>query len=253
MDAINMPEPAAATGGTVGMVAVAIICKTPAPGKSKTRLSPPLRPEECAAISACFIQDLARTIGSLDPARASGHAVYTPAGSEAELRRLLPGGFGLTLQGEGDLGDRLHKGIADLLAEGHAGAILVNSDSPTLPPAILQAAVEATAAGDRVVLCPAVDGGYTLIGLSVAHRRLFEEIPWSTEVVFRLTLERAREVGLPVVVLDPWYDIDDASSYATLESEIAGQRPDFANASVPLHDAPATRRFLEQRRASTAA
>ncbi|WP_421991776.1 TIGR04282 family arsenosugar biosynthesis glycosyltransferase [Roseococcus sp.] len=248
MDAITSRK-----GRAMGKVAVAIICKTPAPGKSKTRLSPPLRPEECAAISACFIQDLARTIGALDPATAAGYAVYTPEGSEAELRRLLPSGFGLTLQGEGDLGARLHKGIADLLEEGHSGAILVNSDSPTLPPAILQAAVDATAGGDRVVLCPAVDGGYTLIGLSVAHRRLFEDIPWSTEVVFRLTLERATELGLPVVILDPWYDIDDAASYATLEDEMAGNRPDFASWSVPLHDAPATRRFLAQRRAGTAA
>lgn len=253
MAAIAVSGQASAKGRARGTVAVAIICKTPAVGKSKTRLSPPLRPEECAAISACFIQDLASTIGSLNAATASGHAVYTPEGSEAELRRLLPAGFGLTLQGEGDLGDRLHKGIADLLAKGHAGAILVNADSPTLPTALLQAAVEATAAGDRVVLCPAIDGGYTLIGLAVAHRRLFEDIPWSTGIVFRLTLERAREIGLPVVVLDPWYDIDDAGSYATLEDEMAGNRPDFANPSVPLQDAPATRRFLAQRRAGTAA
>ncbi len=246
-------QPAPGKDSRQGTVAVAIICKTPAPGKSKTRLSPPLRPEECAAISACFIQDLASTIGGLDPASAAGYAVYTPAGSETELRRLLPSEFGLVLQGEGNLGDRLHKGIADLLAEGHAGAIMVNSDSPTLPPAILQAAVEATAAGDRVVLCPAIDGGYTLIGLSEAHRHLFEDIPWSTEVVFQKTLDRARDMDLPVVVLDPWYDIDDASSYATLEAEMAGERPAFADAAMPLQDAPATRRFLAQRRAGNAA
>jgi len=245
----TVPVRALAKGQPMGTVAVAIICKTPAPGKSKTRLSPPLRPEECAEISACFIQDLARTIGTLDPATAAGYAVYTPLGSEAALRRLLPGEFGLVLQGEGDLGDRLHKGIADLLAEGHAGAILVNSDSPTLPPAILQAAVEATAAGDRVVLCPAIDGGYTLIGLSEAHRHLFDDIPWSTDAVFRLTLERAKEMDLPVVVLDPWYDIDDAASYATLEAELAGQRPAFARPAVPPQDAPATRGFLARRRA----
>jgi rSAM/selenodomain-associated transferase 1 len=246
----TVPAQGPEKGQPMGTVAVAIICKTPIPGKSKTRLSPPLRPAECAAISACFIQDLASTIGGLDPATAAGYAVYTPEGSEAALRRLLPGKFGLVLQGEGDLGDRLHKGIADLLAAGHPGAILVNSDSPTLPPAILQAAVDATAAGDRVVLCPAVDGGYTLIGLSQAHRHLFDDIPWSTDVVFRLTLERAKEMDLPVVVLDPWYDIDDASSYATLEAEMAGERPAFANPATPPQDAPATRRFLAHRHAT---
>ena len=115
-------------------VAVAIVCKTPAPGKSKTRLSPPLRPEECASISSCFIQDLSRTIGLLaQDADVTGVALYTPRGSEAALRTLLPDDFELTAQCDGDFGERLLQGTVDLLAAGHAGAILVNSDSPTLP------------------------------------------------------------------------------------------------------------------------
>ena len=152
-------------------IAVAIVCKTPAAGKSKTRLSPPLKPEECAAISACFIRDLAATMHSLaaDGDVVAG-AVYTPQGSEAELRKLLPDGFHLTLQGEGDLGARLLKGTADLIEAGFGGAILVNSDSPTLPKSILRAAVDAVRQGDNVVLSPAFDGGYTLIGLSKPHR-----------------------------------------------------------------------------------
>ena len=230
-------------------VAVAIICKTPSPGKSKTRLSPPLRPEECAEISGCFIADLGAAITGLDPATAP-YAVYTPAGSEPALRRLLPEPCGFVLQGEGDLGDRLRQGIADLLAAGHLGAILINSDSPTLPPEILQAAVAALHGGDRVVLSPAYDGGYTLIGLTRLHPRLFEDIVWSTATVFAQTLERAREIGLPVVVLDPWYDIDDATSYAMLEAELDGIPPPFAKAARPLRDAPLTRHFVEARRAA---
>ena len=65
--------------------------------------------------------------------------------------------------------------------------------------------------GDNVVLSPAADGGYTLIGLSKPHARLFADIPWSTSEVYRLTLERAREIGLPVVEVPGWYDVDDAS------------------------------------------
>lgn len=231
----------------MGSIAVAIICKTPAAGASKTRLSPPLRPDECAAISACFIQDLGNTIAALDHPAAKPCAVYTPAGTEADLLRILPG-FALTLQGEGDLGDRLLKGVEDLLRAGHAGAILINSDSPTLPPAILLAAVEAVLAGDRMVISPALDGGYTLIGLSRSHARLFENIPWSTETVFELTMRRAKEIGLPAVVLDTWYDVDDAHSYRMLESELGGSRPAFASAGLALCDAPATRRFVEERR-----
>ncbi len=233
-------------------VAVCIICKTPAPGKSKTRLSPPLLPEECAEISACFIRDLSSTIASLsEDGRAEGHAVYTPQGSETALRALLPEGFGLVLQGEGDLGARLNKGINDLIAAGHAGAILINSDSPTLPRAILEAAVDAVLDGDNVVLSPALDGGYTLVGLSRPHPRLFEDIPWSTGDVYRLTLERAREIDIPVVELDGWYDVDDAASYAMLADELDGRLPDFARHEA--QDAPNTRAFVRRRGARSAA
>jgi uncharacterized protein len=231
----------------VSSVAVAVICKTPRPGRSKTRLSPPLRPEECAGISACFIQDLAGTIASLTgDGRADGYAVYTPAGTEAELRALLPAGFGLVLQCDGDLGRRLDKGINDLIAAGHAGAILINSDSPTLPHAVLAAAVDAVLSGDRLVISPAFDGGYTLIGLSKPHPHLFKDIPWSTDVVYELTLQRAREIGLPSIVLDGWYDVDDGASYAMLERELDGVRPPFANRTGA--EAPKTRAFVRRRR-----
>jgi uncharacterized protein len=232
-------------------VAAAIICKTPMAGKSKTRLSPPLMPSECAEISSCFIRDLSATIYAL---AADGDvapcAVYTPLGSETALRRLLPDGFNLFLQGEGDLGARLLKGVGDLLAAGYAGAILINSDSPTLPKAILRAAVDAVRQGDNMVLSPAFDGGYTLVGLSRPHARLFEDIPWSTADVYSLTLQRAREVGLPVVNVPGWYDVDDAASFRMLEDEFAGIKPDFAPAHIAGAEAPATRRFLRARQSA---
>ncbi|MEP7029618.1 MAG: TIGR04282 family arsenosugar biosynthesis glycosyltransferase [Pseudolabrys sp.] len=231
-----------------GTVAVAIICKTPIAGQSKTRLSPPLKPEECAALSACFIRDLSQTIQSLaDDGGVTGYAVYTPQGSEASLRQLLPQHFALTLQGEGDLGERLLRGTADLLAAGHAGAILVNSDSPTLPKAILRQAVDAVRSGDNVTLSPALDGGYTLVGLSKVHARLFANIPWSTPEVYDLTLARARDIGLPVKNVPGWYDVDDAASFQMLEDELAGRPPAFAEPGLVGADAPATRGFLRER------
>lgn len=235
----------------MGTVAVGIICKTPAAGKSKTRLSPPLRPEECAALSACFICDLAYTIDEV--ARrggAAGVALYTPVGSEAALRRLLPGEFALIPQIEGDFGERIFQGLTDIIATGYDGAILINSDSPTLPAAILSAAIDAVRQGDNVVLSPAHDGGYTLVGIAKPRRRLFEDITWSTGVVYEQTLARAGEIGLPVATVPMWYDIDDAASLAMLEAELAGERPPFS--ATAGADAPATRRFLMARRASRA-
>lgn len=225
-------------------VAVAILCKTPAAGFSKTRLSPPLQPGECAELSACFIRDLALTIAGLR--HVTPYAVYTPRGSETALRALLPPSFRIHLQTDGDFGVRLRTAIVDLLAAGHAGAILVNSDSPTLPVSILQAAVEATRAHDAVVLSPALDGGYTLIGLSKLHSRLFDDVPWSTPDVYRITLERAREAGLQVVNVPGWYDIDDGETLRLLEDELAG-RPLPLDHGIRGADARHTRAFMTHR------
>ena len=239
----------ASDGSCVKTVAVAIMCKMPIAGKSKTRLTPPLHPAESAALSACFISDLSNTIQSLaDEDDVTGYAVYTPNGTDAHLRRLLPESFKLWLQGEGDLGARLLKGTADLLDAGHEAAVLVNSDSPTLPKAILREAVNAARRGDNVTLSPALDGGYTLIGLSRPHARLFENVPWSTSEVYRCTLERAREIGLPVINVPGWYDVDDPVSLGMLEDEISGRHPGFAEPGLVGADAPATRNFLRQRR-----
>jgi rSAM/selenodomain-associated transferase 1 len=232
-------------------VAVAIVCKAPEPGRSKTRQSPPLRPEECAAISACFIQDLAATIGALAAdGDVTGYALYTPRGSEPALRRLLPERFDLAPQCDGDFGMRLIQGTRDLLNAGHRGVILVNSDSPTLPRPILRAAVDATRRNDGVVLGPAFDGGYTLIGLSKPHDRLFEDIPWSTGAVYALTLERAQELGLSVHSVPGWYDVDDEESLQMLEQEFSGRPPGFS--AMAGADAPMTRGFLKARAASLA-
>ena len=231
----------------VGSVAVGIFCKTPAAGQSKTRLSPPLRPEECAALSACFIRDLAGTVEEVtQDSTAVGYAVYTPAGSEAGLRKLLPASFRLLLQSPEEFGVRLTAAMRALLSR-HDGAILLNADSPTLPAAILRAAVDATLRGDSVVLSPALDGGYTLIGLSRLHERLFVDIPWSTAEVYQRTVARAAEIGVPVTKLPGWYDVDDASSLALLLAELDGKAPALAQFGLRGAPAAATRAHFAAR------
>jgi rSAM/selenodomain-associated transferase 1 len=229
----------------VKTVAVGIFCKTPLPGQSKTRLSPPLRPDECADLSACFIRDLTATIQEVArEGDVTGYAVYTPVGTETALRALLPPGFRLLAQCAGGFGTRLETATRQLL-DAHAGAILVNSDSPTLPAAILRQAVDATRRGGAVVLSPAHDGGYTLIGVSQLHARLYADIPWSTAQVHRMTEERAAEIGLPVVNVPGWYDVDDGESLALLEAELAGAPSRFSGGAA----APATRAYLSARSA----
>ena len=210
-------------------IAVGIICKTPAAGFCKTRLSPPLAPEDCAGLSACFIRDLTNTIADVaTDCGAVPYAVYTPIGSEDALRAILPHDFRLQPQVEGGFGVRLKTGLADLLRAGHSGAILVNSDSPTLPATILRRAVNALHQKRGIVLSPAFDGGYTLIGVSEINDELFEDMPWSTPDVYRLTVERACEIGRPVFNVPGWYDIDDAQSLNILRNEFAGHPLPFS-------------------------
>src|SRR5262249_23664202 len=96
-----------------------------------------------------------------------------------------------------------------------------NGDSPTLPTErLVQAARHLEEPGDRVVLGPAADGGYYLIGLRGLHQRLFEDIDWSTERVYRQTIMRAGEIGLPVTELGEWYDVGGEDSLTRLASEL---------------------------------
>src|SRR5262249_20695155 len=120
-----------------------------------------------------------------------------------------------------NFGDCLFTAIDQVLARGHAGAVVLNSDSPTLPPALLVATARVLAQpGDRAVLGPSSDGGYYLLGLKAPHRRLFEDVAWSTEEVARQTRERAAEIGLETHVLPEWYDVDDIASLRLLCGEV---------------------------------
>jgi rSAM/selenodomain-associated transferase 1 len=226
--------------------ALGIMCKAPRPGACKTRLAALLGSERAAGLSACFLRDVAAAIEGV-PERLGrrGYGIYAPAGAETDLRALLPPSFQLVLQADADFGAVLLNATRHLLDAGHSCAVLVNADSPTLPPRLL---VDALAAlrrpGDRVVLGPAVDGGYCLIGLKAAHGRLFQDIPWSTPDVFRATRERAGEIALPEVVLPAWYDVDDAETFGYLEAELAGIPPPFASAGLVGGAAAATRAFL---------
>lgn len=234
--------------------AISIVCKTPLPGGGKSRLRPLLGVDGAAALSACFIRDVAAAIEAVPEAIGRrGYAIYAPAGSEAALRPLLPPGWGLVARQDDNLGVVLHGSIADFLGRGHDCAVVINADSPTLPPLLVAAAVAALRApGERAVFGPATDGGYYLVGLKHPHRRLFEDVPWSTAAVMATTLERAAEIGLDVTLLPTWYDIDDAATFALLEEELAGRALPFALPGLAGGPAAHTRAFLAGRAMSAA-
>jgi len=201
------------------------MAKAPRPGDAKTRLVPPLSAEEAARLSACFIRDAVENIAAAAlQAPIEGHIAYSPPDAAAALASLLPDGTRLLPSRRPGLAESLFDAADDLLTAGYGAVCLVNSDSPTLPTSLLVEAAQALAApGDRLVLGQAEDGGYYLIGLKQAHARLFEDIAWSTPIVFAQTIERARELGLEPVVLPAWYDVDDVASLHRLYAELLGE------------------------------
>ena len=209
------------------------MCKAPQPGRAKTRLAAIIGAEVAATLSACFLRDVAAAIAAI-PADVgyTGYGVYAPAGAESVLRHVLPPSFRLLLQVDADFGNVLHGAARDLLLAGHDCALLVNGDSPTLPTRLMVDAIAALRRpGDRMVLGPAADGGYYLIGLKYAHRHIFSDIPWGTSSVARLTRERAGEIGLETALLPEWYDIDDAETLDWLRAELAGRSTRFHGGS----------------------
>jgi rSAM/selenodomain-associated transferase 1 len=219
-----------------GLCAIAVMAKTPEVGRSKTRLCPPLRPEQAATLSAAFLRDTTENLrDAARDAPIARYAAYAPIGTEHSLRehlapgtRLIPadGSIPPTPGVEG-FGSCLLHAIRGMLAEGHEAACVLSSDIPTLPTDYLvQAALASlapprTAAG-RIVLGACDDGGYYLLGMTAPHASLFADIAWSTARVAEATRARARALGLELFELEPWYDVDDADGLATLLEERAG-------------------------------
>ena len=126
---------------------------------------------------------------------------FGPPGSENFFKENLGADIGLIEVWLPDFGDCLFTAIDRLLAA-HDSAVVLNSDSPTLPTALLVETARVLAQpGDRAVIGPSTDGGYYLLGIKERHRGLFEGISWSTEHVMRQTLQRAEELGIDVHVL----------------------------------------------------
>jgi len=230
-----------------GKYAFAVMVKAPRSGEVKTRLVPPLCAQEASRLSACFVKDIvANLLAVAESVPIDCYAAYSPPGSETLFHEFLPPQVRLLAPRSIGLANSLPDAVEDLIAGGYAGACLLNADSPTLPTSLLTEAITSLSApGDRVVLGPATDGGYYLIGLKHPHRRLFHDIAWSTERVYRQTAERAASIGLELVTLPVWYDVDDAASLSWLCRELLEGRappPCSRNGYVASH----TRDYLRE-------
>jgi len=197
---------------------VAIMAKAPRPGEVKTRLCPPLAPEEAADLARAFVLDAVERVAGVD--RSAVVIAFAPAEAAGEFRALAPG-VSLIPQRGGDLGERMAGVFEDLQAAGARRVVLMGTDAPTLPRAHVDEAVRRLAGDADVVLGPSEDGGYHLIGLGAPHPELFRDMAWSTPAVLAETRARARIRGLRVAELPAWFDVDTGLDLERLERELA--------------------------------
>jgi rSAM/selenodomain-associated transferase 1 len=195
---------------------VQVFAKAPDPGRVKTRLAPALGEGGAAVLAA----RLARRAIETALAAAIGPVELWCAPDVAhDFFRVCARRHGVALraQGDGDLGARMHRAMSDGLAR-HARCVLVGCDVPEMSPGDLAAAAEALAADAEIVLGPAEDGGYWLIGASAARAELFDGLPWGSDAVLDETRRRARAHGLSLHELPSRWDLDRPEDLARLRA-----------------------------------
>ncbi|MGQ0713053.1 MAG: TIGR04282 family arsenosugar biosynthesis glycosyltransferase [Gemmatimonadaceae bacterium] len=190
--------------------ALVIFARAPEPGQVKTRIA-----AELGAMAAVEIyRTLATRVISAALAGTSYRVTvaYSPRDGESVVRAWLGPSPALRPQCDGDLGARMACAVGDELARGAERVIVIGTDCPEVTPAVIEDAFARLERSD-VVLGPAADGGYYLIGMSRLHRALFDDVPWSSPDTLRVTRERARASGLRVELLGELRDVDTASDW----------------------------------------
>jgi len=190
---------------------VAILAKAPIPGFAKTRLIPAI-----GAHAAAVLQErlTARAVRTAVDAKIGPVTLWCTPDCAYRTFRELAAQFAIRLreQPTGDLGARMLSAMRD------GPSLVIGTDCPALTPPLMQDAARALRSHD-VVLVPADDGGYVLIGSNMPQPGLFNDIAWSTAQVMAQTRERARTLGLRVYELAPLWDVDVDSDLARMERE----------------------------------
>ena len=226
------------------MNAFGLFVKQPVPGRVKTRLAAGLGADRAAELYTAFVTDLADRFRTTADRRTLG---FTPNDTPAReyFNHIAQTDFTLWPQPDVSLGERIQAFFEEQFATGAERVVLIGSDSPSLPVAIVEDAFEQLAKAD-VVLGPATDGGYyligqrKLIGQSKASRPIFDDIDWSESRVLTQTVERVAACHATLALLTPWYDIDTQDDLTLLQGHLAAMQ----HAGTPL-DLPNVTRVLK--------
>jgi rSAM/selenodomain-associated transferase 1 len=192
-----------------------IFVRAPRLGEVKTRLAHAIGKEAALRAYRVLLGQLLENLESLQNVELR----FTPDAGRAELAPWLRPGWALMPQGEGDLGERLGRAFQESFAEGCQRVVIIGSDCPAVSVTDIESAWRALLTND-VVLGPASDGGYWLIGLRGPQAGLLENVPWSTASVLETTLARVRNAGLTFHCLRELTDIDTAEDWKKLNRTI---------------------------------
>jgi uncharacterized protein len=199
-----------------GDCTLVIMAKAPQSGKVKTRLAPHLPASAVPGFYRCLLDDTLALARSLKTVQV---AIMCPAADVNELAAVA----GDDVRVVGQIGDGLAAGLTSVFEHfvngGRHRTIAFNSDSPHLPPSVLDAAFAMIASHD-VVVGPTHDGGYYLVGAKAQHPSLFEHDGMGTTSALERLLSRARALGLSVGFTPSFYDIDVASDLMQLAAEL---------------------------------
>ena len=192
--------------------------RCPVPGAVKTRLSPPLSPDQASELYRAFLSDLFRRVS-----RPGKHdiTIFYSGDDPGTLDGLVPPRARLEPQRGNDLGERLRNAFGLLLKDGAADmpAVIIGSDSPDIPVTYIKRAFQKLRHRD-VVVGPAVDGGYYLVGLKDPAPGIFDDISWGEEVVYEQTLRAIEALDLTMGTLPYWYDVDSFEGLRTLKNSV---------------------------------
>ena len=211
--------------------ALIVFAKAPVPGRVKTRLQSLLSPSEAARLYEAFLAD------SLDQYRSLGCDILLYLSSEASgLSDTIDlTGIDVRPQVGSTLAERLQHAFVEAFSRGYERLVVIGTDHPSLPTAFVERALEELALPASIVIGPAEDGGYYLLGMNDFYPVLFEKMTFSHSRVFDETMERAYSTRASVIVLPVWYDIDTVDQLERLREDL-NQSSDHAPRSLRVLD-----------------
>jgi rSAM/selenodomain-associated transferase 1 len=215
-----------------------IFAKRPVPGQVKTRLAAETSPAWAAEVARAFLLDTLARMSSMAVRRV---LAFAPANAKPYFAEIVQDRYELESQGDGDLGQRMSAFFTRQRDSGASATVLIGTDSPTLPVAYVQQAFAALESAD-VVLGPATDGGYYLIGCGKRLPPIFTGIRWSSDSVLAETVAKLTEPDWKLAVLPPWYDVDTLTDWRMLQGHLAALRKAGLTESLHLLAIPEEQR-----------